>query len=161
MQKKLGASILVFPHASEIFIDDNNFENIESYNNVGDILFCTSNNMKKANEKMLPDMKSIIVGVPSFNNYWKDVCKRMSPLIMPSEETFNILFMTRGPHHTDLSEESFDYIMNSMIDTTMEIQNAKLFIRPHPRYGEKILYKYLNKMSTEKFVVLYDNIYRA
>ena len=67
--------------------------------------------------------------------------------------------MIRGPHHTDLSEESFDYIMNSMIDTTMEIQNAKLFIRPHPRYGEKILYKYLNKMPPEKFVISYDNIY--
>ena len=135
--------IFVHPHGSEVFVET-----------APDFIDVLPNYLLAANEitasiykKNYPNAIIIISGIPKLREKWIPNKKRIQNLNIKK-----ILFIARGPHHQDLSVESYEKIIEGLLEEVKKFENIQLIIKPHPRYGSKDLVRRLkfNKIKNWK-----------
>lgn len=126
--------VILFPHGTEIFIEDKPEE--KSFN--GDLLLASSFNVKNYYKKKFKGIPISVIGIPRYDPKWISTLKKEIKFKENTNSKFKILFITRGPHPTDLSKKDFLYLVNS-ISSICENSNIQLLVRSHPRYSKALL----------------------
>lgn len=146
--KKQGSNIIVHPHGSEVFVENvsNNLDKIPNY------LLASNEIIKTAYKKNYPNAKPILVGLPKLDEGWLE--KKMHQ----KKEGKKVLFIARGPHPTDLSQEDYEFITEGLFKEIEKHRNIELIIKPHPRYGEKDLIRKLKKYKSINWKIYYGSL---
>ena len=152
---------IIFPHGTEIFVESRPKKN----NYFGDLLLVSSNKMKSHYSKTFKGLPSSIIGIPRYDIKWLNLIKKNTNYPKTKKSKFKILFITRGVHPTDLSNDDFNYLVNSIFDICNKSDDIELLIRNHPRYPKsqllEILSNYPNlnyRFEDSDLVILKDEI---
>jgi len=132
--------IVLFPHGTEIFVESKP----KNSNYFGDLLLVSSDKMKSHYSKTFKGLPSFIIGIPRYDIKWLDLIKNNTNYPKTKKSKFKILFITRGVHPTDLSNDDFNYLVNSIFYICNKSDDIELLIRNHPRYPKSQLLEILS-----------------
>ena len=152
---KRSGKVIIFPHGTLFFLEST-FSPRKDIQ--GDLLLCTSKNTSEVYGKMIPNIKTAIVGNPRYDNWWIKYIQKIwsNKNKLPAWTSlgkFNILFITRGPDSHYLSKDAFDYLISETIKIVLSIPNTYLLVRPHPRSSPILLEQYLNKYDKSRWSI--------
>lgn len=134
--------IIMFPHGTEIFVE----EEFKRRDFIADILLVSCKETQNYYSKVFRGLETKIVGIPRYDSNWTNYLKKNFAEKNDSKRVkFSILFITRGPHHSDLNKNDFEYIINSIATVCNKNKNIELLVRSHPRYPKSQLSNILNK----------------
>ncbi len=149
---KRGGDVIVFPHGSEVFVEEPpNFVDMNP-----NYLLCSSQSCSDVYQQNYPNSTSKVIGIPRLDDFW---IRKMADTGNALTKSIDVFFITRGPHPSDLSPDSFSKIMNDVMSTISGLPNFNLHIKTHPRYSpkqiEEIASKYgnLNWKITDKSII--------
>jgi hypothetical protein len=152
---------IIFPHGTEIFTESIPI----TANYFGDMLLVSSNKMKAFYSERFKGLPSFIIGIPRYDVKWLDRIINCTNHSKAINSKFQILFITRGVHPTDLSNDDFNCLVNSIFSICNESDDIELLIRNHPRYPKMELLKILSNYPNLKYrfedsdlVILKDEI---
>ena len=88
-----------------------------------DYLLCSSHSCSDSYKQNYPNATSKIIGIPRLDEFW---IKKLADNEDKVSKSLNVYFITRGPHPSDLSQASFDEIMNGVMSVISELPDAFL-----------------------------------
>lgn len=151
-----GGSVIVFPHGSEVFVEEG--PNFLDFN--PNYLLCSSKFCSDVYKNNYPNAASEVIGIPKLDEFW---IKKMANKQERISKSLNVYFITRGPHPSDLSQKSFDKIMNGVMSVVSDYPDAILHVKSHPRYTQEQIseiadnYLKLNWQITDRSILEMHN----
>jgi len=155
--RERGGSVVVFPHGTDVLLDVPFPSDYENSSCDGDIILCGNDNMSDLYGRMFK-CETAVVGIPKYDSWWAEYIqayrkqRKYSPK-WDSSKQYTVLFVTRGPHPSYLSKESFEYLMRETIRTVLSLPGTFLVVTPHPRYPLAMLEQYLEEYDRSRWTI--------
>ena len=77
---------------------------------------------------------------------------------MHQKKKKKVLFIARGPHPTDLSQEDYEFITEGLFKEIEKHRNIELIIKPHQDMAKKDLIRKLKKYKSINWKIYYGSL---
>ncbi len=118
--RKKGGEVIMFPHGTEIFVEDKP----HSTSFCADKVLVSSLQTSDYYSKKFVGIKSKIIGIPRYDKNWLKFLKSNFKTPSNKAKKYKILFITRGPHPSDLLIDDFSYIFKSVFEVCSDMKNV-------------------------------------
>jgi hypothetical protein len=116
-------------------------------------------------EKLSKEIKRKII-ITGYFKYQKEWINKITQNKIINKSNFNILVATRpfrNFYEGDFSKESYEYLVDSIMQISNKIKNSSVTFKVHPNHSGKeeiFLLKILSKYTKKKWSIKHDHLYR-
>ena len=113
--------------------------------------------------KLIRHERIKVIGALGYDREWVDkLISRAYELkdnddVDLTEFRFRILFAVRGPKPILLEEEDYDFLMDTALEELFGIEQAFVYIKPHPRQDIDALKEKLKDYPPDRYAIVYEN----
>ena len=167
LQKNYESKIVRFPEAQHIWNYNSKYNSFKKniYNKLATDIILLSKNENFFKKSYLKNKKLIFCGFPKYNLNWLKKFKvKKKPQVTTNKKT--ILIATRPPFKGKgqieyFSQNSYEYIICSIIKLAKKIKNIKLIFKLHPNTEDKIrLVKFCKLFSFNNYSFRSSHLYK-
>lgn len=160
-----NSKLVLFPHAYALYDINTKPKVFEKFkathdSDVYDVLLLNSEYDVPYWSEKIPLEKIKVTGAYGYSDYWMFYIKDTYNEYISKKRgksDFNILFSIRGPAQGYLLKEDYYELIDSALKVLLNVQDAHIFIRPHPRQSLEDLNTKLSKYDKTSYTVINDN----
>ena len=152
IQKKCSkAKVVVYPHGTMIKTHNPNIKGVSTTESYVDILVAGYESERDYYKVRFPSISPNYIGHPKYDSWWLNRDSNLDFRIPSKLKT--IVFFTRGPNESTLSENDYKYLVKSTIETVLGDYNNFLLVKPHPRQDYSYISKCLEMHDRSRYLI--------
>lgn len=158
-----NALIVSFPHSNYIYsrCDTDPLKETTNPNDYSlhDIFLLSSKNDIPSWSNRVDREKIRTFGYPAYDPWWIDTLLKSNQFLQSKEiELSNhakkvFFYISRGPHPHYLSQHDYEYIVRSVAEATLQVDDSFLLIKTHPRENIEFLHELLKPFDTNRWML--------